>query len=67
MRLTSTVTEDSTLTEALRALTESPGTGLPVLGADRTRLTGWITHESVLAALDPRLGGPPPAESAGPA
>lgn len=58
-RLTAAVTEDSTLTEALRALSESPGTGLPVLDTNRSRLTGWITHESVLAALEPRLGGPP--------
>ncbi|WP_033288084.1 chloride channel protein [Amycolatopsis jejuensis] len=50
------VTCDSTLADALDALTHAPGTGLPVLaGADE--LTGWITHQSVLTALKPAAAG----------
>jgi len=46
-----TVTDDSTLADALQALSASAGTGLPVLDPRHAQLTGWITHESVLAAL----------------
>ncbi|MER6902014.1 CBS domain-containing protein, partial [Amycolatopsis sp. NPDC000740] len=46
------VTGDSTLADALDALGQAPGTGLPVLtGTDE--LTGWVTHQSVLSALEP--------------
>jgi chloride channel protein, CIC family len=46
------VTRESTLTDALAALIDAPGTGLPVL-AEKNELTGWITHQSVLYALHP--------------
>jgi CIC family chloride channel protein len=45
------VTRESTLREALDALTTAQGTGLPVLDAEAGALTGWITHQSVLTAL----------------
>jgi CIC family chloride channel protein len=48
------VTGESSLDDALTALTNAPGTGLPVL-ADEGRLTGWITHQAVLAAFDPAV------------
>ncbi|PRX43721.1 CIC family chloride channel protein [Prauserella shujinwangii] len=47
------VTLGATLTEALDALTRAPGTGLPVLDERAGDLVGWITHQRVLAALDP--------------
>jgi CIC family chloride channel protein len=40
------------LDEALDALVGTDqGAGLPILDADHVRVTGWITHQSVLAAL----------------
>ncbi len=45
------VTADATLTEALRALAGSAGTGLPVVDPTHTKLAGWITHESVLSVF----------------
>ncbi|MTD52632.1 chloride channel protein [Amycolatopsis sp. RM579] len=47
------VTEESRLTDALDALTQAPGTGLPVLDKEAGNLTGWITHQAILAALHP--------------
>jgi chloride channel protein, CIC family len=47
------VTNASSLTEALDALTHAPGTGLPVLDPHTRRLTGWITHQAILTALHP--------------
>lgn len=44
------VTRDSSLADALAALTSASGTGLPVLAADN-QLIGWITHQSILRAL----------------
>ncbi len=44
------VTRDSSLADALTALTNAPGTGLPVLTTD-DQLTGWITHQSILDSL----------------
>lgn len=46
------VTRDSSLADALTALTNAPGTGLPVLSTEH-ELAGWITHQSVLDALHP--------------
>ncbi|WP_312871486.1 chloride channel protein [Amycolatopsis acididurans] len=46
------LTPESSLADALPALTNAPGTGLPVLSADR-ELTGWLTHQAVLDALNP--------------
>ncbi len=46
-----TITADNDLTDALDALVNAAGAGLPVLDPTRTRLTGWITYESVLASL----------------
>lgn len=46
------VTCDSSLADALAALADAPGTGLPVLG-DGDLLTGWITHQSILEAMTP--------------
>ncbi|GAB2982615.1 transport integral membrane protein [Amycolatopsis acidiphila] len=47
------VTEESNLTDALDALTQATGTGLPVLDQKTGNLTGWITHQAILAALHP--------------
>ncbi|MCM2578436.1 chloride channel protein [Streptomyces meridianus] len=47
------VTADMALATALHALVAAPGTGLPVLDADRTRLVGWLTHQSALRAVHP--------------
>ncbi len=52
-----TITDDSTLADALQALSASSGTGLPVFDAGGAQLTGWITHESVLAALQYQAEG----------
>ncbi|HEV2635250.1 MAG TPA: chloride channel protein [Actinocrinis sp.] len=42
----------TTLDDALDALVGADqGTGLPILDPDGTQVTGWITHQSVLAAL----------------
>ena len=46
------LTPDSSLVDALTALTNAPGTGLPVLSAER-ELTGWLTHQAVLESLRP--------------
>ncbi|MDT8915183.1 chloride channel protein [Amycolatopsis sp. PS_44_ISF1] len=46
------VTAQSSLADALTALTDAPGTGLPVLSGE-DRLSGWITHQAVLTALEP--------------
>ncbi|HEY2061410.1 MAG TPA: chloride channel protein [Amycolatopsis sp.] len=46
------VTAESSLADALTALTNAPGTGLPVL-AGEGRLSGWVTHQAVLTALEP--------------
>jgi CIC family chloride channel protein len=45
------VTQESTLAEALDALGGAQGTGLPVLDQDAGTLVGWITHQTILAAL----------------
>ncbi|HJQ47079.1 MAG TPA: chloride channel protein [Amycolatopsis sp.] len=44
------LTPDSSLADALTALTNASGTGLPVLSADR-ELIGWLTHQAVLNSL----------------
>ncbi len=49
------VTADTTVTEALRALTGSAGSGLPVVDPTHTHLAGWITHEGILAAVQRSL------------
>lgn len=49
--LPAAITADETLSDTLHQLIDSPGTGLPVLDADRATLAGWITHQSVLTAL----------------
>jgi CIC family chloride channel protein len=46
------VTCETSLADALAALANAPGTGLPVLDNDR-QLAGWLTHQSVLSALAP--------------
>ncbi|MFE1776655.1 chloride channel protein [Streptomyces sp. NPDC059008] len=45
------VTVDMPLSTALHVLVAAPGTGLPVLGPDKHRLLGWLTHQSALRAL----------------
>jgi CIC family chloride channel protein len=47
------VTCETSLADALTALTNASGTGLPVLNGDH-QLTGWLTHQAVLSALAPR-------------
>ncbi|WP_284740357.1 chloride channel protein [Amycolatopsis sp. RTGN1] len=44
------VTCETSLADALTALTNAPGTGLPVLDGDH-QLTGWLTHQAVLSSL----------------
>jgi chloride channel protein, CIC family len=48
------VTADMPVAQALQLLVNSPGTGLPVLDGAKSSLVGWITHQSVLAALHDR-------------
>ncbi len=48
-----TVTTDATLATALHALTSSGTTSVPVLSDDGEKVIGWITHQSVLAAVYP--------------
>jgi CIC family chloride channel protein len=45
------ITIGSDLSAALDALVSADGAGLPVLDDSRTRLLGWITHQTVLTAL----------------
>jgi CIC family chloride channel protein len=60
-----TLTATSKLDDALDALVGADqGSGLPVLDATGTRVTGWITHQSVLAALH-RTAHPDPEPTAG--
>ncbi|KAA9155276.1 chloride channel protein [Amycolatopsis acidicola] len=47
------VTGESSLTDALDALTQASGTGLPVRDKEAGALTGWISHQGILAALHP--------------
>jgi CIC family chloride channel protein len=47
------ITETSTLADALHALAGAEGTGLPVLDPTRHTLVGWITHRTLLTALQP--------------
>jgi CIC family chloride channel protein len=47
------VTETSTLIDALHALAGAEGTGLPVLDPAGHALVGWITHRTLLTALQP--------------
>jgi chloride channel protein, CIC family len=42
------ITDDQNLEEAVRALSWTDGSGLPVLTADGARLIGWLTHRDVL-------------------
>jgi CIC family chloride channel protein len=39
------------LADALHVLVTTQGTGVPVLGDDRTAVVGWITHQTILNAL----------------
>jgi len=43
-----TVTDDQNLEEAVRALSRTDGSGLPVLTAQGARPIGWLTHRDVL-------------------
>ncbi|MFI6345556.1 chloride channel protein [Streptomyces sp. NPDC050560] len=45
------VTAATDLGDALSALVAAEGAGLPVLDRTRTRLVGWVSHQSVLHAL----------------
>ncbi|MGW4527383.1 chloride channel protein [Amycolatopsis sp. NPDC004378] len=56
------VTAGTTLADALDALANAPGTGLPVLAGEH-RLAGWITHQSVLSALASAGGRAPRSAS----
>lgn len=47
------VTGESPLTDALDALTQAAGTGLPVQDKETGTLSGWITHQAILTALRP--------------
>ncbi|KZM74686.1 chloride channel protein [Nocardia terpenica] len=54
------ITETSTLTHALDALTHTDDTGLPVLDRDGHTLVGWLTHRTILTALQQTTPAPPP-------
>ncbi|MEW2545095.1 chloride channel protein [Streptomyces sp. NPDC047002] len=58
------LTADAALPDALHWLVAAEGAGLPVLDATRTRLVGWMTHQTVLDALRGRLPAPPRGEPA---
>lgn len=49
--LPTAVTADMPLSEALHLLVNAAGTGLPVVDTDNKVLIGWITHQTILAAL----------------
>jgi CIC family chloride channel protein len=48
---TPSVTTATTLADVLDLLVAAEGPGLPVLDRTGTRLAGWITHQSLLAAM----------------
>ncbi|GHD85252.1 chloride channel protein [Streptomyces naganishii] len=50
--LPAAVTPATALDRALRSLAGADSQALPVLDEDRTQLIGWISHRSVLTALD---------------
>ena len=50
-----TVAADESLAELLRLLAPAGPQGVAVLGADRSAVVGWITHERLLAVLAERL------------
>lgn len=58
-----TVTPAATLATALHALATTDTPGIAVLDDDGTHVLGWITHQSVLAALHPPRPRPQPARS----
>ena len=47
------VTAEQPIADALHLLVSAQGTGLPVLDDSGDALIGWITHQTVLAALRP--------------
>lgn len=47
------LTTETALSEVLEALADHAVAGLPVLSAEGDRLAGWVTYDSVLAALRP--------------
>ena len=53
------VTTDSSLGNALSALVADKGNGLPVLDPPAQALVGWITHQTILIALQPARGATP--------
>ena len=57
-RLPKPVTTHTALPDALDALVCADGVGLPVLDDSRTRLIGWLTHQSVLNVLNHRPVAP---------
>ncbi len=54
------ITQTSTLTEGLSALSGAESTGIPVLDAGGHTVVGWLTHRAVLTALQD--SPPRPAE-----
>jgi CIC family chloride channel protein len=53
-----TVTDDQNLEEAVRALSRTDGSGLPVLTADGSRPIGWLSHRDVLRTYSLHRGVP---------
>lgn len=45
------ITETATLADALDALSESTGTGIPVLSPEGHTVVGWLTHRAILTAV----------------
>ena len=61
--LPASVTADTDLATALDTLVTAQGAGLPVLDASHDHLIGWITHQSVLTAMNTSLTKPVAAAS----
>ncbi len=55
-----TLTPDALLDQVLRDLAGADSQALPVLDAERTHLIGWVSHRSVLTALDHTTAHPIP-------
>jgi CIC family chloride channel protein len=60
-----TVTDDQNLEEAVRALSRTDGSGLPVLTADGSRPIGWLTHRDVLRTYNRHRAVPHAKQPAG--
>jgi CIC family chloride channel protein len=62
---TSPVAADDTLERAIQGLASDDAGGLAVVDARTRQVTGWLTHQDVMAAYVARLGGSPAARGSG--